>query len=218
MIIPDSHRNQSLSSIDVLAFECRARETGYSLIAGLDEAGRGPLAGPVVAAAVILAPDVMIPGVDDSKRISPKRRESLYLSIKKSAETFGIGLARATEIDAMNILEATRLAMIRAIAKMSKQPDYLLLDAITLPSLPIKQESIVKGDRLSHSIAAASILAKVTRDRIMNYWDRRFPQYGWGKNKGYGTQEHLKAIKAFGPTPLHRKTFRGVCDQIELFE
>ncbi|MGB3975832.1 MAG: ribonuclease HII [bacterium] len=218
MIISGSHRNQSASIMDVLAFERRAREMGYRIIAGVDEAGRGPLAGPVVAAAVVLATDMMIPGVDDSKRVSPKQRDNLYPIIKKSASAFGIGLAGVSEIDALNILEATRLAMMRAVAKLSKPPDYLLLDAIVLPALPVKQESIVKGDRLSHSIAAASIVAKVTRDKIMNYWDKRYPQYGWSQNKGYATKDHLKAIKIFGPCPLHRKTFRGVCDSLELFE
>jgi ribonuclease HII len=212
------HSKNPASPIDVLIFERRARENGYTRVAGLDEAGRGPLAGPVVAAAVILQPDTCLQGVDDSKRISSARRYNLFDIIKQSAQTVGIGLARCWEIDTVNILEATRLAMVRAITKLSDKPDYLLLDAIRIPSLQIPQEPIVKGDRLSHSIAAASIIAKVTRDRIMEYWDTRYPQYGWRKNKGYGTRDHLEAIRRFGPCPLHRKTFRGVCHPVELFD
>lgn len=218
MISHRPHLKNPASVTDVLVFERRAQENGYARVAGLDEAGRGPLAGPVVAAAVILPPETFLQGVDDSKRVSPARRQNLYDNIKQSAQAVGIGLARCWEIDAVNILEATRLAMVRAIAKLSDKPDYLLLDAIRIPSLQIPQEPIVKGDRLSHSIAAASIIAKVTRDRIMAYWDTRYPQYGWRNNKGYGTRDHLEAIRRFGPCPLHRKTFRGVFHAMELFD
>lgn len=191
---------------------------GYRAIAGLDEAGRGPLAGPVVAASVILPKPEVIPGVDDSKRLSADRRFSLFDEILRCARSTGIGLARCYEIDEINILEATRLAMIRAVQKMTVAPDFLLLDALSIPKLAIPQQPIIKGDQLSHSISAASILAKVIRDRIMIFWDKKYPQYGWKYNMGYGTQDHMEALKRFGPSPIHRKTFRGVCNCRGLFD
>lgn len=209
--------NSDSASFDVFAFEKNAAIKGYRNIAGLDEAGRGPLAGPVVAAAVILPSLIIIPGVDDSKRLSARRRCQLFSIIRSHARSVGIGLAHSDEIDSINILEATRLAMLRAIRKMTIPPDYLLLDALTLPSLDLPQDAIIKGDQKSHSISAASIVAKVVRDRIMLIWDKRFPQYGWRKNKGYGTSDHLDAIRRFGPCSLHRRSFRGVMNYKGLF-
>jgi len=205
-------------SRDVFAFERAASEGGFCAIAGLDEAGRGALCGPVVAAAVILFKNQRIPGVDDSKQLTHLRRQRLYGEILQSARAVGIGLARAGEIDRINILEATRVAMGRAVGRLRAIPDYLLIDALRLPAVSIPQQAIIKGDCLSHSIAAASIIAKVTRDRIMAVWHRRYPQFGWDTNKGYGTERHLLALREFGPCPIHRKTFRGVCDCRGLFD
>lgn len=218
MIHSVSDSNNLIQKKDVFRYERKAALGGFRVVAGLDEAGRGPLAGPVVAAAVVLNTDQTISGVDDSKRVSARNRVKLYDVIIQSARCYAIALASPRVIETINILEATRLAMRQAVGKLSEHPDYLLLDAIRIPALDIPQEPIVKGDQLSHSIAAASILAKVVRDRIMVAWDRKYPQYQWSKNKGYGTAEHLAAIKKFGPTPFHRMTFRGVYDAHGLFD
>ena len=202
----------------VLNYEQEALEAGFCSVAGLDEAGRGALCGPVVAAAVILNDNHLIDGVDDSKRLTAQRRESLYIDIINHVRHFGIGIGRADEIDEINILEATRLAMGRAIHKLCCEPDCLLLDAIELPRVDLHQVSIIKGDQKSHSIAAASILAKVVRDRIMAVWAKRYPVYGWSKNKGYGTRDHLAALKDHGPCEIHRKTFKGVIQYRGLFD
>jgi ribonuclease HII len=195
---------------DPLAFERSARASGHRLIAGIDEAGRGPLAGPVVAAAAILPDGLVIPGVNDSKLVDEVDRERLHDVIVREALGYGIGVADVAEIDAVNILQATIIAMERAVAALSPQPDFLLIDALTLPRCPIPQNGIIKGDRRSHSIAAASILAKVTRDRLMCELHERFPQYNFKGHKGYGTREHLALIRKHGPCEAHRRSFRPI--------
>ena len=192
--------------------EARLRAAGYQLIAGVDEAGRGCLAGPVVAAAVILPPTTVIDGVDDSKRLSVRTREQLYQAIRAEALTVGFGVIQGEIIDAVNILQATLLAMRRAIDALDPPPDFVLIDGDRSPGCSIPHRLIPSGDRLCFSISAASILAKVARDRIMQAYDRALPQYGFARHKGYGTREHLLAIARFGASPLHRKSFRGVRD------
>lgn len=193
-------------------FEQEARRRGYRRIAGVDEAGRGPLAGPVVAAAVILPVRCRLAGADDSKRLSEAERERLHAVILDKAVGVGIGSAGADEIDSLNILEATRLAMRRAIDNLVPAPDYLLLDDVTLPGVAIPGRSIIKGDALSLSIAAASIIAKVTRDRLMVAYHETFPQYNFLSHKGYGTADHLRRLARYGPCDLHRRTFAPVCE------
>lgn len=188
-------------------FEAEARRRGYRYIAGLDEAGRGPLAGPVVAAAVILPRRCQIPGLNDSKQLSEAERNRLYTAVCAKACMVGVGSASQEEIDQINILQATRLAMQRAIAAMSVVPDFLLLDAVTLPLLAIPQRAIITGDCLSQSIAAASIIAKVTRDRMMAEYHQTFPQYNFLSHKGYCTPEHIRLLKRYGPCAIHRRTF-----------
>ncbi|MCP9440624.1 MAG: ribonuclease HII [Nitrospira sp.] len=191
-------------------FEQEARRRGYRRVAGLDEAGRGPLAGPVVAAAVIWPVHVGPIGIDDSKRLSEEARERLYHLILERAVGVGVGSADAAEIDALNVLEATRLAMVRALAGLSPPPDYVLTDAVTIPALSIPLRPIIKGDALSLSIAAASIVAKVTRDRLMVEYHDLYPQYNFPSHKGYGTSEHLRLLAQFGPSPIHRLSFGPV--------
>lgn len=191
-------------------FEQEARRRGYRRIAGVDEAGRGPLAGPVVAAAVILPVHAGLTGVDDSKLLSESERERLYRVILEKAVGVGVGSAEAGEIDSLNILEATRLAMFRAIADLTPSPDYVLTDAVTLPAVRIPLRPIIKGDALSLSIAAASIIAKVTRDHLMAAYHETFPQYNFLSHKGYGTAEHLRMLARFGPCSIHRRTFAPV--------
>jgi ribonuclease HII len=191
-------------------FELEARRRGYRRIAGLDEAGRGPLAGPVVAAAVILPTRCRLVGVDDSKQVSESERARLYAVIVERARGVGVGVATEQEIDSLNILEATRLAMRRAIASLTPPADYLLIDAVTLPDLAIPSRSIIKGDMLSLSIAAASIVAKVTRDRMMVEHHRTYPAYNFLSHKGYGTEEHLQRLAQHGPCAIHRRTFAPV--------
>lgn len=191
-------------------FETEARRCGYRRVAGLDEAGRGPLAGPVVAAAVILPRRCLFEGLNDSKQVAQPERDRLYEEIGRRAIGVGIGVASEREIDAMNILEATRLAMVRAIQALASSPDFLLLDAVTLPSVRVPQRAIIKGDGLSVSIAAASIIAKVTRDRLMQDYHRQYPQYNFLAHKGYPTSEHLRLLAAHGPCEIHRRTFRPV--------
>jgi ribonuclease HII len=201
-------------SIDTLFFEQRARSRGYRLIAGIDEAGRGALAGPVVAAAVILPEGLRIGGVDDSKKLSPETRERLYDVIMEKALRVGVGMASAGVIDRVNILQATRLAMQEAVGELSPQPDFLLIDGITTIASRLPQQTIKKGDSLSLSIAAASIIAKVSRDRLMRELDLVHPGYGLAGHKGYGSASHLDAISKLGPSPIHRKTFGGVREHV----
>ena len=195
-------------------FELEARRRGYRRIAGLDEAGRGPLAGPVVAAAVVLPTRCRIIGCDDSKQLSESEREQLYHVIINRAVGIGVGSASEEEIDRINILEATRLAMRRAVAALSPQPDCLLIDAITLPGCAIPIRSIIKGDLLCLSVAAASIVAKVTRDRLMAGYHRLYPHYNFLSHKGYSTEEHLQLLATHGPCPIHRRTFDPVAQTL----
>jgi len=183
---------------------------GYQKIAGVDEVGRGPLAGPVVAAAVILPKDGIGPQLFDSKQISSKKREALYSSILNEALGVGVGVVGQEEIDRINILQATLRAMALAIGNLSPPPDFILIDGLQGITLPIPQKPIRKGDQLSNSIAAASIIAKVTRDRMMLECHLKYPQYNFARHKGYGTKEHRRAIEKFGLCELHRKSFRGV--------
>jgi ribonuclease HII len=185
-------------------------QQGIEYIAGVDEAGRGCLAGPVVAAAVILPRDWDVLEINDSKQLPASKREELFALIQKRAVSYGVGLVPATVIDTVNILQATYLAMEQAIVALDVTPQYLLLDAVTLKQVLIQQRGITKGDSLSISIAAASIVAKVTRDRLMRDYDKHYPVYGFARHKGYGTKQHLHAIATYGPCPIHRKTFRGV--------
>jgi len=191
-------------------FEYRAYQEGFQTIAGTDEVGRGPLAGPVAAAAVILPQDFFLEGVDDSKRLSDKKRRKLVDDIKKEAVSWAVALLSPQYIDRENILQASREAMRLAVQALRPAPDFLLVDAIKIPDLPIQQLPIIKGDSLSVSIACASIIAKVERDETMLAYDRLYPQYGLGKHKGYATREHLLALQEFGPCPLHRRSFEPV--------
>ena len=195
---------------DPLFFEARARASGFTCIAGLDEAGRGPLAGPVVAAAVVLPDGLLIPGLTDSKQVPQHERERLFEVIRTEAVCYGVGIADEQTIDLVNILQATIIAMERALQTLNPQPDYLLLDAISLPRVPLPQKPIIKGDCRSHTIAAASILAKVTRDRMMQELHQKYPHYNFQKHKGYGTKEHLLLLRKHGPCDAHRKTFNPV--------
>ncbi len=179
----------------------------YGTVCGIDEAGRGPLCGPVVAAAVILPDEYDILYINDSKKLSEKKREEVYKEIDKYAVTYGVGIVSPERIDEINILQATYEAMRTAIHKLSVTPDILLNDAVTIPMVDIKQVPIIKGDAKSQSIAAASIMAKVTRDHLMEEYDKLYPEYGFAKHKGYGTAAHIKAIKEYGPCPIHRRTF-----------
>ena len=182
---------------------------GYSVICGVDEAGRGPLSGPVVAAACILPTGATIEGLDDSKKLSPKKREALFDVITKTAISYSIASASVEEIDQMNILNATLLAMRRAIEGLSVKPDFALIDGNINRDFPLPAKAVIKGDSLSTSIAAASILAKVTRDRLCIEDDKAYPQYEFAKHKGYGTARHMALLREHGPSPLHRKSFLG---------
>jgi ribonuclease HII len=199
---------------DLLFFEQQALKRGYRVIAGIDEAGRGALCGPVVAAAVILPAGLAIPGVDDSKKLSPKARELLYDEIMVRAVAVGIGLGTPELIDRINILQATRHAMREAVGGLSPQPDLLLIDGISTIDVPLPQKTITKGDSRSLSIAAASIIAKVSRDRMMTGLDLLHPGYGFASHKGYGCASHMEAIRRLGPSPVHRLTFRGVREHV----
>ena len=195
---------------DLWIYENQARENGYSRIAGLDEAGRGPLAGPVVAAAVVLPPFFSVAGVNDSKKLSEKKRDELFDKIFSHAEAVGVGIADETEIDSLNILRASLLAMARAVTNLSVVPEFLLIDGTFQIAADFPQKAIPKGDAKSISIAAASIIAKVTRDRLMLQYHKTFPQYDFNRHKGYPTRAHRDAIKTFGCCPIHRKSFKGV--------
>ena len=179
----------------------------YGTVCGIDEAGRGPLCGPVVAAAVILPDEYNILYINDSKKLSETKREEVYKEIDKYAVAYGVGIVSPERIDEINILQATYEAMRTAIHKLSVKPDILLNDAVTIPMVDIKQVPIIKGDAKSQPIAAASIVAKVTRDHLMEEYDKLYPEYGFAKHKGYGTAAHIKAIKEYGPCPIHRRTF-----------
>ena len=195
---------------DPFVYEGLARKAGYGLIAGVDEAGRGPLAGPVVAAAVILPQGIELAGVRDSKRMTAKAREAAFVDINRQALGSGIGVVSHRHIEKFNILRASLEAMRRAVLALDPQPEFLLVDGINRVPLPIPQRCLKKGDQISKSISAASVLAKVYRDRIMDSYHERYPVYGFAKHKGYGTQRHLETLKKYGPCPVHRLTFKGV--------
>ena len=187
--------------------EYERKYASFSYICGIDEVGRGPLAGPVVAGAVILPRDCRILYLNDSKQLSEKKREELYEVIMENAVSTGLGFVSPERIDEINILQATYEAMRQAIGKLEKEPDLLLNDAVTIPGVEIRQVPIIKGDAKSVSIAAASIIAKVTRDMLMVQYDEIYPEYGFASNKGYGAAAHLEALKKYGPTPIHRRSF-----------
>ncbi len=195
----------------LLRHEERLWAGGVAPVAGLDEAGRGPLAGPVVAAAVVFAPGTFIPGVDDSKRLTPLRRERLYQEIFRHALALAVGVVQPAEIDQLNIRNATHLAMRKALSRLPTRPAHVLVDGEAVPGLEIPQTALVGGDRSSFSIAAASIVAKVLRDRLMLAYDRIFPQYGFAEHKGYATARHIAALRAHGPCAIHRRSFRVRC-------
>ena len=192
---------------ELTIFERQAHQNGYDLIAGIDEAGRGPLAGPVVAAAVILPAGYCHHEINDSKQLSAKKREKLYDTIRADALAIGLGVIESQVIDTINILQATLMAMREAILDLQKQPDFLLVDGNKRIPIDIPQQTIVRGDALSLTVAAASIVAKVSRDQIMEIYHRQFPQYNFLQNKGYGTEEHRAAIKRYGTCKIHRKSF-----------
>lgn len=188
--------------------EGKLYKTRLNYICGIDEAGRGPLAGPVVVGAVILPKNSFIEGVNDSKKVSEKKREILYEKITEEAIAWSVGIIDQKMIDEVNILNATKLGVTEALTKLKKKPELILVDALqNMDTLGINYKSIIKGDAKCYCIAAASIIAKVTRDRIMRQWDEVFPEYGFAKHKGYGTKTHIEAIKQYGICPLHRKTF-----------
>jgi ribonuclease HII len=198
------------SPVDLFHFEKEAYRRGCRLVSGIDEVGRGPLAGPVVAAAVILPQDVELPGVRDSKDLTSAQRDARYQDVLSRASAVGIGSVEPAEIDRINILQATFKAMMQAIESLPLPPDFLLIDGPYELPVAIAQKGIPRGDRRSISIASASIVAKVYRDRLMCEWHTRYPVYGFAQNKGYGTAKHLEALRRHGPCPLHRLSFRGV--------
>ena len=197
----------SVTSVPDLSFENDGYRQGFTHIAGIDEAGRGSLAGPVVAAAVIFSSGHFIKGVDDSKKLSPARREVLFEAIRGNALSIGIGIVDHAEIDRINIYRATINAMEMALLNLAIKPDYLLIDAVPVTNIPIPQLPIIKGDTLSFSIASASIIAKVTRDRLMVEYHSSYPQYNFLSHKGYGTREHIERLRQFGPCIIHRNSF-----------
>ncbi len=193
--------------MDWFLYEKEAAQKGYSAVCGIDEAGRGPLAGPVFAAAVILPAEVEIPGLNDSKKLTAKKREALFPLIQEKAVSWSVAFATESEIDEINILQATYLAMRRACEGLSVPADYALVDGNRMPPLSVPGETIVKGDGLSASIAAASVLAKVSRDRLMLELDSLYPEYQFAKHKGYGTALHVELLRKYGPCPIHRRSF-----------
>jgi ribonuclease HII len=195
---------------DLYQYDESLREKGFLRIAGIDEAGRGPLAGPVVAAAVVFSKSITIKGLRDSKKVPEKERGILYSEVLRFSEDIGVGIVGHEEIDRLNILRATRLAMQHAVEDLSQPPDILVIDALSLPSIPIRQLSIIKGESISASVAAASIVAKFVRDKIMMEYHRQYPHYNFEKHKGYSTKEHLDMIRLYGPCPIHRKSFQRV--------
>ena len=195
------------------------RARGFLFVAGVDEAGRGPLAGPVVAAAVILPDDCAIEGLNDSKKLTAKKREHVHATLSVRADIhWGIGQADVAEIDRLNILRATHLAMARAVEALPRKPDHALVDGLPVRGLPVPHTALVAGDTLSLSIAAASIMAKVTRDRLMTALDAEYPQYGFARHKGYGVREHLQALRNHGPCPVHRRSFQPVAQTQVAFQ
>jgi len=199
-----------------LRYERKLWRTGIEAVAGVDEAGVGPMAGPVVAAAVVFAPELYIKGVHDSKQLIAEKREELHDTIRERAITFAVGIAEVEEIDRLNIYWATMRAIERALTGLGKTPDHVLVDGRKVPGLQIPQTHIVGGDRKSFCIAAASILAKVTRDRIMNAYDEQYPGYGFAQHKGYCTTDHFQSLEHLGPSPIHRRSFSPVAMAAQL--
>jgi ribonuclease HII len=196
--------------VDLYGFDRSFMVEGVRTVAGIDEAGRGPLAGPVVAAAVILPEHPEIKGLRDSKKVPPKERQALFHEILAVASHIGVGISDVEAIEKLNILEATKKAMTQAVGDISVVPDMVLIDAVKLPSLPIRQSSPIRGDAKSACIAASSIVAKVVRDSLMEHYHHLFPQYGFHRHRGYATREHLECLKKWGPCAIHRRSFRGV--------
>jgi ribonuclease HII len=200
--------------MDMILFENIAKEGGYHVIAGIDEAGRGPLAGPVVAASCLFDDNIIIDGVNDSKKLAPKKRRYLYEQIIQKA-SYGVGIIDRDVIDSINIYQATIQAMRQAVDNMPVNPDYLLVDGLALFYPGVESEKIIKGDSKSISIAAASIIAKETRDDIMRKYHERWPEYGFEQHKGYGTKQHIAAIEKYGPCPIHRRSFEPIKSLME---
>lgn len=215
-------RKLKLSWQERLTFEQACWEKGYQRVAGLDEAGRGPLAGPVVAAVFMITPDFQIAEVNDSKQLTSLQREKLYHLLTSGSWNFGVGIVEPVEIDRVNIYQASRIAMLKALQSLKLAPDYLLVDALVVPETMIEQKSLIHGDARSVSIAAASIIAKYTRDQIMIDYERSYPGYGFAKHKGYPTREHYEALNRLGPSPIHRHSFclekRLTKESLNLFE
>lgn len=211
---PIATTETQLMTPDLWAFEKELMAEGYTGIAGVDEAGRGPLAGPVVAAAAVLPPSFPSAGVDDSKKLTHRQRERLFDLIYDQAVSVGVGIVAVEDIDRINIFQAARLAMVKAVAALQPQPQYLLIDGKFGIDADLPQQAIVKGDSRSVSVAAASIIAKVTRDRIMQAYHDRFPQFGFDRHKGYPTKAHKAAIAEYGPCEIHRRTFKGVKEHL----
>lgn len=202
-----------------MAYEASLKKKGFCLIAGIDEAGRGPLAGPVFAAACIIPPNFKIRGIDDSKKLTPQSREKIYKKlIKHPSLIYAVGIVDVEEIDRVNIYQASILAMLKAVDGLSVKPDYLLVDGIKLSHPSIPCEGIIKGDGLSLSIGAASIIAKVERDHLMCEYHEKWPEYGFNEHKGYGTEKHLAALEKYGPCPIHRRSFKPVMDLLPAME
>ena len=196
--------------MDIYHYDTALRRKGYAVIAGIDEAGRGPIAGPVVAAAVVLSDGLRIEGLRDSKEVPEKERTTLFHDILALAEDIGIGIVEHKEIDRLNILLATKMAMQQALQDLNIQPDMLVIDAVTLHAIPIRQYSPFRAESISASVAAASIVAKYVRDTIMLRYHDEYPNYKFNKHKGYGTRDHIELIRMYGPCPIHRKTFNKV--------
>ena len=205
-----AHQTEEKRISGLLRYERDLWEQGHLLVAGIDEAGRGPLAGPVMAAACVLPVKFDLPGLNDSKQLTANQRQQLFDRIKEQALDYAVAGAEPAEIDRLNILQATKLAMRRAVEGLRQRPHYLLIDGMQLVDVPVAQTGIIGGDALSASIAAASILAKVTRDRLMSELHTLYPVYGFGQNKGYGTKEHMLALQRCGPSPIHRLSFAPV--------
>ena len=208
--LPLFTENLISSTLDPYFYEDTLRKVGYCVIAGVDEAGRGPLAGPVVAAAVTIPQGTELAGVQDSKKMSPKARQEAFSVIHRKAWGVGIGVVSHQYIDEFNVLKASLEAMRRAVLALASQPEFLLVDGIHKVPIAVPQQCLKKGDQICRSISAASVVAKVYRDRIMQAYSKMYPVYGFEKNKGYGTKQHLAALRQYGPSPLHRITFKGV--------
>jgi len=203
-------KNQNKEEINLYRYEEELYDNGYKNVCGIDEAGRGPLAGPVVVAACIMPPFLRIDGINDSKQLSEKKREELYKIIVKEALAYSVVFINEKDIDNLNILNATKKGMLKCLENIKVKPDYVLIDAVELTELKVESKAIIHGDALSASIAAASILAKVTRDHYMEAMDKKYPNYGFARHKGYGTKAHLEALEKYGPCAIHRKTFTPV--------